>query len=126
MTLLSLNEISLTFAGPALLDSVSLQVEDGERIGLVGRNGAGKSSFLKILEGTLAPDAGNVARQPRLRIASLQQDVPPDLTGSVRSYLHVACGAATSDSSWAIETRIDQVAHDLTLDLDAAIESLSA
>jgi ATP-binding cassette subfamily F protein uup len=126
MTLLSLNDINLTFAGPALLDSVSLQVEDGERIGLVGRNGAGKSTLLKVLEGTLAPDSGTVARQPRLRIASLRQDVPPDLSGSVRNYLHVACGAATSDASWTIETRIDHAAHDLTLDLDAAIESLSA
>jgi ATP-binding cassette subfamily F protein uup len=126
MTLLSLNDVSLTFAGPALLDSVSLQIDDGERLGLVGRNGAGKSTLLKILEGTLAPDSGNVARQPGLRIASLQQDVPPDLAGSVRAYLHAACGASTSDQSWAIETRIDQAAHDLTLDLEAAIESLSA
>jgi ATP-binding cassette subfamily F protein uup len=126
MTLLSLKDISLTFAGPALLDSVSLQIDDGERLGLVGRNGAGKSTLLRILEGTLAPDSGIVARQPRLRIASLRQEVPPDLAGSVRAYLHVACGAATSDQSWAIETRIDHAAHDLKLDLDAAIESLSA
>jgi ATP-binding cassette subfamily F protein uup len=126
MPLLSLNDISLTFAGPALLDSVSLQLDDGERLGLVGRNGAGKSTLLKILEGTLAPDSGTVARQPRLTIASLRQDVPPDLAGSVRAYLHEACGAATSDQSWTIETRIDQAAHDLTLDLDAALESLSA
>jgi ATP-binding cassette subfamily F protein uup len=126
MALLSLNDVSLTFAGPALLDSVSLQIEDGERLGLVGRNGTGKSTLLKILEGTLAPDSGTVARQPRLRVASLQQDVPPDLAGSVRDYLHVACGASTSDQSWTIETLIDQAARDLTLDLDAAIESLSA
>jgi ATP-binding cassette subfamily F protein uup len=126
MPLLSLNDVSLTFAGPALLDSVSLQVDDGERLGLVGRNGAGKSSLLKILEGTLAPDSGTIARQPRLRVASLQQDVPPDLAGSVRDYLHVACGASTSDQSWTIETLIDQAARDLTLDLDAAIETLSA
>jgi ATP-binding cassette subfamily F protein uup len=46
--------------------------------------------------------------------------------GSVRAYLHVACGAAKSDQSWTIETRIDQAAHDLTLDLEAPIESLSA
>ena len=124
MPLLSLNDVRLTFAGPALLDSVSLQIDDGERLGLLGRNGAGKSTLLKILEGTLAPDAGNVVRQPRLHVASLQQDVPPDLAGSVRAYLHVACGASTSDKAWEIETRIDQVTQDLTLDLDAAIESL--
>src|SRR5216117_1192167 len=126
MTLISLNHVSLTFAGPALLDAASLQIEDGERLGLLGRNGAGKSTLLRILEGTLAPDSGDVVRQPGLRVASLPQEVPPGLVGSVRAYLHIACGATTSDQSWRVETRIDQAAHDLTLDLDAAVESLSA
>jgi len=126
MALLSLNDVSLTFAGPPLLDSVNLQIDEGERLGLLGRNGAGKSTLLKLLEGTLLPDAGNVVRQPGLRVASLPQEVPPDLMGSVRAYLHVACGATRSDQSWTIETRIDQAAHDLTLDLEAPIESLSA
>src|SRR6188508_2940322 len=97
MALLSLNDVSLTFAGPALLDSVSLQIDDGERLGLLGRNGAGKSTLFKILEGTLRPDAGDVVRQPGLSVASLHQEVPPDLSGSVRAYLHEACGATTSD-----------------------------
>jgi len=126
MPLLSLNDVSLTFTPPALLESVSLQIEDGERLGLVGRNGAGKSTLLKILEGALAPDSGNVVRQPGLRVAGLRQEIPADLEGSVRAYLHVACGAAASDQAWKIETRIDQAAHDLMLDLDSSIESLSA
>jgi ATP-binding cassette subfamily F protein uup len=126
MALLSLNDVSLTFAGPALLNSVSLQIDDGERLGLLGRNGAGKTTLLKILEGTLVPDSGEVVPQPRLRVASLQQDVPLDLSGSVRDYLHEVCGVTRSDTSWEIETRIDQASHDLTLDLDAALEALSA
>jgi ATP-binding cassette subfamily F protein uup len=123
MALLSLNDVSITFAGPALLDSVSLQIDDGERLGLIGRNGAGKSTLLKILEGTLAPDSGGVVRQPGLRVASLPQEVPPDLAGSVGAYLRAA---KSNDPSWELDRRIDQVAHELTLDLDAAIESLSA
>jgi ABC transport system ATP-binding/permease protein len=126
MALLSLNNVSLTFHGPPLLDSVSLQIDDGERLGLLGRNGAGKSTLLKILEGTLAPDSGDVVRQPGLRIASLPQDVPLDLAGTVRGYLHEVCGATLSDQSWKIETRIDHVAGDLALDLEARIETLSA
>jgi ATP-binding cassette subfamily F protein uup len=126
MALLSLNDVRLTFAGPALLDSVSLQIEEGERLGLLGRNGAGKSTLLKLIEGTLAPDAGDVVRRPRLRVAALQQDVPGNLSGRVGDYLHEACGAARSDASWEIETRIDQAAHDLSLDLAAALEALSA
>ncbi|MEK7349093.1 MAG: ATP-binding cassette domain-containing protein [Candidatus Eisenbacteria bacterium] len=126
MSLISLNNVSLTFAGPALLDAVSLQLEDGERVGLLGRNGAGKSTLLKILEGTLAPDSGDVVRQPGLRVASLPQEVPFDLAGTVRDYLHEVCGATRSDAAWKIEARIDQAARDLTLDLDASLETLSA
>ncbi|MEO5618210.1 MAG: ATP-binding cassette domain-containing protein [Candidatus Eisenbacteria bacterium] len=126
MAMLSLNDVSLTFSGPPLLDGVNLQIDEGERLGLLGRNGAGKSTLLKILEGTLAPDSGEVVRQPRLRVAGLQQDVPLDLTGSVRDYLHEVCGVTTSHSSWEIETRIDQAAHGLSLDLDVHLETLSA
>ena len=126
MALISLNNVSLTFAGPALLDSVSLQIEEGERVGLLGRNGAGKSTLLKVLEGTLEPDSGDVVRQPGLRVASLAQEVPLDLAGTVGGYLHEVCGAARSDAAWKIEARIDQAARDLTLDLAAPLETLSA
>jgi ATP-binding cassette subfamily F protein uup len=126
MPLISLNNVSLTFAGPALLDAVSLQIEDGERLGLLGRNGAGKSTLLRILEGTLAPDSGDVVRQPGLRVASLPQEVPLDLTGTVGGFLHEVCGAAKSDAAWTIEARIDRAARDLTLDLNATLETLSA
>jgi ATP-binding cassette subfamily F protein uup len=126
MPLLGLNDVSLTFAGPALLDAVNLQIEDGERLCLLGRNGAGKSTLLKVLQGSLLPDSGEVVRQQGLRVASLQQDVPLDLAGPVRDYLHHVCGVTTSDTSWEIETLIDQAAHDLLLDLDANIETLSA
>ena len=126
MPLLGLNQIHLTFAGPPLLDGAGLQIDDGERLGLIGRNGAGKSTLLKILEGSLAPDSGEISRSPGLRVASLQQDVPLDLAGTVRDYLHDVCGTARSDAAWEIETRIDQAVHDLMLDLDARIETLSA
>ena len=126
MALLSLNDIRLTFSGPPLLDGVNLQVDEGERLGLLGRNGAGKSTLLKIIDGSLDPDSGEVVRQPRLRVASLQQDVPVEITGSVRDHLHEVCGVTTSHSSWEIETRIDHAAHDLLLELDERFETLSA
>ena len=126
MPLLSLHQVRLTFAGPPLLDGVHLQIEEGERLGLLGRNGAGKSTLLKLLQGTLPPDSGEVIRAPGVRVASLQQDVPLDLSGTVGTYLHAACGAATSDAAWRIETLIDQAAHDLALDLAADLPSLSA
>lgn len=126
MPLLSLNKLRLTFAGPPLLDDTSLQIEDGERLGLLGRNGAGKSTLLGLIEGTLAPDAGDVIRAPGLEVAALPQDVPSDLAGTVREYLHHACGAHASEARWPIEARIEQVAREMIVDLDADLPSLSA
>lgn len=82
-SLLSMQGVSLAFGGDPLLDGVSLDISKGDRIGLVGRNGSGKSSLLKVIAGELEPDSGTIVRQPALRIASLPQDVPDGLSGSV-------------------------------------------
>jgi ATP-binding cassette subfamily F protein uup len=128
MAILSLSQVRLSFGGQALLDGVNLQIEAGDRLGLLGRNGAGKSTLLKLLQGSLAPDAGDVARQPGLRVAALPQDVPLDLTGPVRDYLQRTPGAAalTQDAAWALDARIQLAARDLELDLDAEFGTLSA
>lgn len=83
MALLSLHEIQLSFGGPDILDRVSFSVESGERVCLVGRNGAGKSSLLKVISGELTPDSGRIAAGQGLRIASLSQEVPHRLSGTV-------------------------------------------
>lgn len=126
MALLSLNDVSLRFAGPPLLDGVTLQIDDGERVGLLGRNGAGKSTLLRILEGTLTPDSGDVVRSLGVRMAGLPQDVPLDLAGPVGAYLHEVYGVTKTEDAWEIENRIDRAARDLTLDLTADIRTLSA
>ena len=83
MALVSLQEVRLAFGGPELIDGVTLQIEGGERVCLVGRNGAGKSTLLRIITGEIVPDAGEVIRPQGLRIASLAQEVPQDLSGTV-------------------------------------------
>jgi ATP-binding cassette subfamily F protein uup len=74
MALVSLDHISIAFGHLPLLDDVSLQIEQGERIGLIGRNGTGKSTLLQIINGNQTPDSGSVRRQPGLRIGQLVQD----------------------------------------------------
>lgn len=83
MALINLKDIKIGFGSPMLLDGVDLQIEKGERVCLVGRNGAGKSTFMKVISGSLEPDGGQVSRLPGLKTAMLQQEVPRDLKGKV-------------------------------------------
>src|SRR5258708_39758961 len=82
MALLSLRDVSLAFGGPQILDHVDWQVERGERVCLLGRNGEGKSTLLKLIDGELSPDEGEIIRQQGLRIARLPQEVPEGASGS--------------------------------------------
>ncbi|MGO9952630.1 MAG: ATP-binding cassette domain-containing protein [Dissulfurispiraceae bacterium] len=83
MALISLQGVKHAFGGPKLLDGVDFQIERGERVCLVGRNGEGKSTLMKIMGGELEPDEGSVVRVQGLRTACLAQEVPQALAGSV-------------------------------------------
>ena len=83
MALLCLRNVSLAFGGPRLLDQVELQIERGERLCLLGRNGEGKSTLLRLIRGEIEPDEGEVIRQQGLRIALLPQEVSRDRDGTV-------------------------------------------
>lgn len=74
--LITLDKVSLAYGLDPLLDNVRLDISSGERVCLIGRNGAGKSSLLKIIEGIIQPDSGSVWRKPALRLAKLDQEVP--------------------------------------------------
>jgi len=78
-----LQDVRLAFGGPELLDGVTLHIERGERVCLVGRNGAGKSTLMRIIAGEISPDSGTVIREQGVRISSLEQEVPQDLSGTV-------------------------------------------
>jgi ATP-binding cassette subfamily F protein uup len=82
MTLISIRNVRLAYGGPPVLEDVSLQINAGERIGLLGRNGAGKSSLLALLAGQ-EPDSGVVERRQGLRSALLSQQVPRPTSGTV-------------------------------------------
>ena len=83
MAFIWINNISLSFGGPLLLDGATLRIEEGERIGLLGRNGSGKSTFMKLLHGDIAPDYGEMVRSGAVRVALLPQEVPDNLPGTV-------------------------------------------
>ncbi len=81
MALLGIQSLTLGFGGPPLLDGVDLHIEEGDRLCLLGRNGCGKSSLLKVMAGILEPDGGTVTRQKGIRTSYLGQVLPQDVTG---------------------------------------------
>jgi len=74
IALLSTNNITMQFGAKPLFENISVKFGNGNRYGLIGANGCGKSTFMKILTGDLEPSAGNVAKDPNERIAKLNQD----------------------------------------------------
>ena len=90
--LLSANEIRLTYGYQTLLDGVTLAVAAGEKVGMVGRNGCGKTSLLKILTGQNQADSGDIALRRALRVGYLPQEFELDSELSVHE--NIAAGAA--------------------------------
>ena len=83
MALLTLRDINLGFGGPNLFDSLNLQIEPRERLCLLGRNGEGKSTLMKLIGGMIRADDGSIERKQSLKIAYLTQEVPESIEGSV-------------------------------------------
>ncbi|MCF7817755.1 MAG: ATP-binding cassette domain-containing protein [Kiritimatiellales bacterium] len=106
MALLSLQNLHKAFGGPQLLDDATLQIERGERICLVGRNGEGKSTLLKIVSGFIEPDDGEIIRQPGIKIRRLRQNVPQDLAGTVEDL--VFQGLEDPHDDWTSHQSVDK------------------
>jgi len=138
--MITLENISIGFRGPQLLDDVTVRISRGDRIGLLGRNGAGKTTLLKILAGDITPDHGNVIPDGggSLRVARLTQDVPTDIHCSVHDLMFAkgddlpglagSIGPADHDTreDWEIEQLIEETLSRMNLQGDEPFESLSS
>ncbi|PIE00871.1 MAG: ABC transporter ATP-binding protein, partial [Thiothrix nivea] len=123
MALLHLRNILLENGDHRLFEGVDLQIEPGERLCLVGRNGTGKSTLMKLLCREVIADDGEIIHSPELNIARLQQDVPHGDDISVFDI--VAQGVTTHEEDWQIKWQVDTVLSRLQLDGEATFESLS-
>ncbi len=92
MALVSLQDVNVSFGGPLLLEGVDLSIDRGERVCLVGRNGTGKSTIMRLINGEVMPDDGNIVFQQGVRIMLLTQEVPQSLSGSVFDVVSSAFG----------------------------------
>ncbi len=130
MALISLQDVSLGFGGPRLFDEINLQIEQGEWVGLLGRNGMGKSTLLKLVNGDISPLSGTIARQQNLRVAYLPQEVPAGVEGKV---FDIVAGGLdfpkkTDEHHWQGQLQVEQVISRMSLDayVDTRFEVLSA
>src|SRR5215211_8305964 len=131
MALISLQDVSIGFGGPHLLDGINLQIESGEWVGLLGRNGMGKSTLLKLISGEILPQSGTIARQQNIRVAYLPQEVPQGLRGCVREIVESGLEALTpgpldDENQWQRQHQVDKVLSRMELDPKARFEVLSA
>ncbi len=111
MALITLNNITLAFGGPPIFDGINLQIEPGDRLCLLGRNGTGKSTLMKLISGELPPEQGEISRQQGLKVALVSQEVPQGLSGSVFDVVASGMGNAA-----ALLAEYHHVAHELSVD----------
>ena len=151
MPLIQLQAVDYSVGGPLLLENVDLTIEPGERVCVVGRNGEGKSTLLRLLAGEIVPDDGKIIVQGGARIARLTQEVPQETRGSVfdvvatglgelgpllAEYHHLighgdlaALGAVQAkieaQHGWDLDRRVQQVLTRLDLPEEAEFDALS-
>ncbi len=128
MALVQLNDISITFRGPALLDGVTCTIEPGQRIGLLGRNGSGKTTLMRILSGEAQPDHGACVVSPGAKVALLPQEVPHDLVGTVTDVVLHGLPEEDRDYShlWQAEEKVERLLGRMNLAGDLEVGSLSS
>src|SRR6185503_4707029 len=124
MPLVTLDRVSMAYGHHPLLDLASLQIEERERVCVIGRNGAGKSTLLQIISGDETPQDGTVWRAAGLRVGRLAQDAP--LAGDGRVFDVVAEGLGNAgDEPWHTEQRVRLVLSRLHIPADARVATLS-
>ncbi|ROP42970.1 ABC-F family ATP-binding cassette domain-containing protein [Pseudokineococcus lusitanus] len=115
--LINAEQVSVVLGARDVLAGVSLGLDDGDRVGVVGRNGDGKSTLLRVLTGEHTPDGGRVTRTRGVRVGVLPQADDPDATGTVR---HLVVGDA-EDHAWAGDARVRDVVSGLLDDIQVSV-----
>ncbi len=137
MTLIRIRDMSVGYGGQLLFDRISLNIEPGERVCLVGRNGEGKTTLLRIIQGEVVPDHGEIYRAHGIRIAAFCQEIPPRMCGTIYDVAAGGIENATMIASgkeheagdqdvWQRLAHVDKILTQLQLDPAAEFEILSA
>ncbi len=128
MAIVSVRNLSMGYLGPPLLDQISFDVDPGDRIGLLGRNGTGKSTLLKILAGSTTPDEGEVVIAPGIRVGFLDQEVPSGIDDTVINVVSQGFISApgTETTEWQAQTDANQILSRMELNGSTRFGTLSS
>ncbi len=118
--MLNIHNLSVSFGGTYLFEEVTFRLGAGDRVGLVGKNGAGKSTMLKILSKDIAPDSGSIAAEKEIRIGFLRQDIDFE---QGRTVLEEAYQAFTDIKE--VERKLEDINHQLVTRTDYESEGYS-
>ncbi len=128
MPLLTLRNAELAYGLPPLLDRAQLSIQDGERIGLIGRNGTGKSSLLKVIARQAPLDDGELATQDGLRTITVEQEPELPAAATLRESLVIRGGFDTVHDErerWRMEAKLDEFLHRFSVIPDRAPQTTS-
>jgi ATP-binding cassette subfamily F protein uup len=121
-TLITFTGVQLAYGHHPLLDGADFSIQAGERVGLIGRNGAGKSSMLRLLDGRTDPDDGEISRAAGLKVATVEQE--PVLQEDATVF-DTVCGPLEDTEDWQRPSRVRSLLERLRLPADAPVAGLS-
>ncbi len=125
MPLLSLHNVSLSFGGEKLLDNITLHIEQNDRACIIGRNGTGKSSLLKLINNDYSPDSGEIYTAKNLKTSYLPQEIPHNIYGTVAEVVRSWLIKNVQTDSDANKQITGKVLSHLSLNPDSDFSTLS-
>ena len=128
MALIGMRDVCIGFGGSLLLDHASFNIERGERVCLLGRNGTGKSTLMRLLNGDLVPDEGEISYMQGVRVSFLPQEIPQEEAGTVAEIVAAGLDGTRGApvAGWSEPNRVEKTLTRMDLDGGARYENLSA
>ncbi len=125
MPLLQLRQVTLRYSSAPLLDQVDLQIDESERVCLVGRNGSGKTSLMRLLTGEETPQEGEIIKPSGVVLTRLPQEVPPDIGGPVHEVIRSGLRIGGTEEEWQADVRQEELMEEMGLPVQEEFTALS-
>ena len=116
MNIMNIEHISKIFGEKTIFDDASIGIQEGDKIGIVGINGTGKSTLLRMIAGDEVPDSGNIIRQNQMKLAWLPQEPKFPESATILSY------AGDDETGWKVQSNLSQLG---IMDYSMPIDQLS-